>query len=300
MVSIDENDVAQLTAMGFAESEARVALQITSGNLELAVNQLLSGEGASTSISPSPPPRALAPSSIADPTLVVQGTTSQYTFADVGRSACTCIALTAAGMFLSIQDGDTVVTPEFLDRMITLGIENYQALAAVSMQASNTTSTVVVEHMSAEEVLQQAGSADRFGVQSTAGGVRQGILSHDRDHFLGLKVIFERIYMDSRSHNKWLCVLMTKTPETVLICTPPQGAYEESFKSDTTLSFWLIDSHPRPNCGKLNAYSISHSTLDSLLQSLYAIFPTTDLGTDVPEMMAQIYNSFDLYPLEKC
>jgi hypothetical protein len=296
MFSMNEHDISQLTDMGFPESEARAALQITRGNLEVAVNQLLSGVGLSYS-----PPSAVAPSSSVDTTTtVVQGNTSQYTFADIGRSACTCIALTGAGMFLSTQGSSTSVTPDFLDRMITQGIENYQALATTMIQSSNNNSTTaVVEHMSAEEVLQQAGGSERFGVQSTAGGVRQGILSHDRDHPLGLNAILEGICMESQSQNKRLCLLMTKTPESVLICIPPQGTCEENAFPNNASSFWLVDSHPRPQCGTSNAYATQHLTLDSLLQSLYTIFPTTDLGPDIPEIMAQMYNSFDLYPLEK-
>jgi hypothetical protein len=296
MVSLNENDIAQLTSMGFVESEARAALQITSGNLELAINQLLSGVETFSST----PPIAIAPSSSVDTTtVIVQGTTSQYTFADVGRSACTCIALTAAGMFLSIQGGETTVTPDFLDRMINQGVENYQALARTKTQVSNKSTNAVVEHMSAEEVLQEADGIERFGVQFTAGCMRQGILSHDRDRPLGLKAIIEGVCVEYRSRNKWMCVLLTKTPETVLICIPPQGTSEESTFPDATSAFWLIDSHPRPQFGISNAYAMSHSTLDSLLQSLYTIFPTSDLGRDVPEMMAQMYNSFDLYPLER-
>jgi UBA/TS-N domain len=299
MGSVNEYDIEQLTAIGFPESEARVALQISSGNLELAVNQLLSGVGTATSTFPSPPPEVLAPTSACLDTnvLLVQGTTSQYTFAEIGRSACTCIALTAAGMFLSSA---TNITQDFLDHMISLGIENYQALAMTTTQASNNPTSAVLEHMSAEEVLQQDGSGGRFGVQCTAGGVRQGILGYDRDHPLGLKSILEGICMEIRSHNQWTCIVMTKTPETVLICFPPQSKSRESSFPDTASSFWLIDSHPRPQCGTSNAYAMSHSTLESLLQSLFTIFPTTDLGPDVPEIMAQMYNTFDLYPLESC
>jgi hypothetical protein len=34
-----------------------------------------------------------------------------------------------------------------------------------------------------------------------------------------------------------------------------------------------------------------------LVQSLEAIYPVTELGSDVPEMMQMMYNSFDVYPL---
>jgi hypothetical protein len=34
-----------------------------------------------------------------------------------------------------------------------------------------------------------------------------------------------------------------------------------------------------------------------LIRSLEILFPPTELGSDIPEMMAAMYNSFDLYRL---
>ncbi|KAG7358458.1 ubiquitin-associated UBA domain protein [Nitzschia inconspicua] len=289
MSTVNNSDVFQLTAMGFSDSDAREALRITSGNMELAVNHLLSDVGGASSSAATT--STVAETTSVDLTTVIQGTTSQYTFSNVGRSACTCIALTAASMFLSKFDGSSsgdvqdVLSPEFLDRMITQGIETYQQILTTS---SNSTA---VEHMSAEEVLQQQPNVH---LQIAAGGVRQGVLTHDRDYPLGLKALVEGILMESRESNEWICLLMTKTPETILICLPPPSLATES-------SFWLIDSHPRTQFGNTieSAYACPHPSLQALLESLYAIFPTTDLGPDIPEMMAEMYNSFDLYPLQR-
>jgi hypothetical protein len=61
----------------------------------------------------------------------------------------------------------------------------------------------------------------------------------------------------------------------------------------------LIDSHPRAaHLGADGSYAKPHPNLVSLLQSLQAIFPPTELGPDIPEMMAMMYNSFDMYPLQ--
>lgn len=294
VVHDDVDHVAQLTAMGFSDANAREALRMTSGNLELAVNQLLSGfensggggTGGASSGANNSPSQITPTSDGADTTsVVVQGSTNQYTFPDVGRSACTCIALTAASNFLSNNNEDTniskdrTVRPEFLDQMITQGIALYQKVT--------TSATTTVEHLSAEKILQQQ---QDMAIQVAVGGIRQGVLTNNRDHPLGLKALLEGIQSESRgNNNEWASVLMTKTPESVLVCLPTSQS--------SPSSFWLIDSHPRPMLGMANAYAFPHPTLQSLLETLYTIFPTTDLGPDIPEMMAELYNSFDLYPL---
>jgi hypothetical protein len=139
--------------------------------------------------------------------------------------------------------------------------------------------------LSAEEVLQQDSGSQLFHVQNL--GIRQGILSANPHHPLGLESLLQILREEERS--EWMCVLMTKPPETVLLCFPPDTV--------SPSSYWLIDSHPRPQLGVSSAYAKLHPTLDSLVMSLQAIFPCTDLGPDIPEMMAMMYNSFDLYPL---
>jgi len=274
--------------------------------VELAVNHLLSGGAVAFAAAPSATPVApLAELSgstdvmIAKAGGVLRGSTSQYTFADAGRSACTCIALTAASMFLRDQN----VTSSFLDRMIAEGVENYQKLVLSSGEESNQSSSV--EHLSAEEILQKD-KGILFPVQSSigsgsSGAIHQGVLSHDLENPLGMKALLEGIHNDfyqTRKRNgdpggndEWIVVLITKTPETVLVCLPADSV--------SPPSYWLIDSHPRPQLGLDTSYAKLHSTMDTLLLSLQSIFPPTDLGPDVPEMMAMMYNSFDLYPLER-
>ena len=313
-MTIKQEDIDQLTCMGFPQSAAVEALQITSGNLEMAINHLLSGgvesssnnnnNNTTTTITASlagsvvaAPPAELSGSTDAMAAKaggVLRGSTSQYTYADVGRSACTCIALTAASIFLQDQN----VTSTFLDTMIAQGVENYQKLISSGQTG--------VEHLSAEEVLQKDQQGQLFHVKTIGGGndvIRQGVLSHDFHNPMGMKALLEGIRFDRHNNRKvgstkndvdddeWIVVLITKTPETVLVCFPPD--------SISPAPYWLIDSHPRPQLGLDTSYAKLHSSLDTLLLSLDAIFPPTDLGPDVPEMMAIMYNSFDLYPLER-
>lgn len=271
-----DEGVAQLSAMGFSAEQAREALTVSDGNVESAVNYILGSSSAvvaeriQAADAAEPLPRNAAISAKADGGLL-QCSRSQYSVEE-GRSACTCIALTAASKFLQSPN----VTTDFLEEIITEGVATYHRL--------NSSSTV--EHLSAEEVLRKPESCNFFPVHSLE--VRQGLLSDDFGHPLGLRAMLEAIY-EGQPREQWMAVLLTKTPETVLLCFPP--------KAEPNPAFWLIDSHPRPQLGVNNAYAKLHPSLDGLWMSLQAIFPPTELGLDIPEMMATMYNSFDLYPL---
>jgi hypothetical protein len=286
-MAIHEQDVVQITSMGFPDAQAREALGVSNGNLEMAVNYLLGGGAPASAPVPASASAAAAASNAsmnASPGDLVRCSMSQYSVEN-GRSACTCIALTAASQFLQNQD----VSPSFLETMISQGVQNYQQLSTSSSSNNN------VEHMSAEEVLQK--DQGLFQVTSLGGFIRQGILSQDVHHPMGLKSLLEGLRHEE--HREWMCVLITKPPETVLLCFPPDDNNTVSRPSSSSSSseYWLIDSHPRPHLGLESAYATRHPSLDSLLMSLQAIFPCTNLGPDVPEMMAVMYNSFDLYPL---
>ncbi len=273
---MNDDNVAQLTSMGFLESQAQEALTVCNGDMEAAVNYILgvAVPMETAAAAAEPPPNTAVLSAQADGGFI-QCTRSQYSV-DQGRSACTCIALTAATKFLK----DPNVTKDFLEDVLTQGVANYQQL----MQQSSSP----IEHLSAEEVLQMDFSKTFFPLQSLPGDIRQGILSNDFFHPLGLKSLLEGIRSE-QPNEQWMAVLITKTPETVLLCFPPQSCFPSAF--------WLIDSHPRPQLGVESAYAKLHPSLDALWMSLQAIFPCTELGPDIPEMMAMMYNSFDFYPL---
>lgn len=213
---------------------------------------------------------------------------SQYSV-DQGRSACTCIALTGAALVLQEQhlkrdSSEVMVTPELIQTMIVQGVDTYRQL--------NSKNTSGVEHMSAEEVLAAASDHQLLGcLRLREGGVRQGLLSRDVSHPLGLQALLEGCRSDHPS-DEWMAVLITKTPETVVVLLPPSASLNQPFV--------LLDSHPRPQAfgtASENGYARLHANMAGLLQSLSAIFPPTDLGPDIPELMATMYNSFDLVPL---
>lgn len=281
-----EDAATMLTAMGFEASQATEALSICGGSIEQAANYLLTGGVVSQGNNAR---GAIPDHSSSQETRMVHSSMSQYTV-NQGKSACTCISLVTAEKFLQkakTTDPVQAMNSELLQDIVTSGVAAYQRL-----QSSATGSPA--EHLSAEEVL----VAGAFPALSLQGSIRQGILSHDdANNPQGLL----RQLTDCRSATGWTCVLITKTPETVLVCLPPSSSMPttDTTGASSTEHFLLLDSHPRPQqFGAQGSYARIHASMQGLVESLSIIFPVTDLGADIPEMMAIMYNSFDLYPLQ--
>ncbi|KAL3815862.1 hypothetical protein ACHAXA_002278 [Cyclostephanos tholiformis] len=121
---------------------------------------------------------------------------------------------------------------------------------------------------------------------------KQGILSNSTNHPLGLEAILN----SCQDQQSYIAVVITKPPETVLVFLPP------NFSSSS--SYVLLDSHPRPHQLSphfpAGSYALIHPTLAGLVASLKQIFPVTDLGDDVPELMSMMYNSFDVHLIKRC
>ena len=359
-MTIRDDGVSRLTSMGFQGLEAQNALQKTNGNVEMAIDRLLSGEGVGSDNSVEDgfiSSVGAAVSSFANATdSVVKGTTSQYSYGSDGRSACTCIALTAAETVANsvVTNEFEMITTELLDRSMEEGVARYVKLRKALTVSSGTSSSGSndVEHLSADEVLlkdderatrgnvsnndnnKEIGDKRLFDVRlKIVGGgqrVRQGALSRDRDHPLGMRVVLEGLVNDIRIEQRerlrqhasdssmdgitklsnvdippMICILLTKSPETVLLCLPSSD-YEHDTTNDSNSGvvekqqYWLIDSHPRPYLlpGVETSYAKPHNSFDSLTQSLRDMFPFTDLGPDIPPMMSDMYNMFDMYALE--
>jgi hypothetical protein len=327
-------------------------LQKTNGNVEMAIDRLLSGEGIGSDNSIISYVGTLSPFANATD-LVVRGSTSQYSYGSDGRSACTCIALTAAEIVFNAgatndNNESTIMTTEFLDRSIEEGVARYIKLRnALASSGTSSSGSNEVEHLSADEVLlkdDERATSGNFGnnhvgdkrlfdvrLNNVGGGQRvcQGALSRDKDHPLGMKVVLEglvndirierreRIRQNARDSNidgdskisnidipPMICILLTKSPETVLLCLP-SADYEHDTTNNSNngvekQQYWLIDSHPRPHLlpGVESSYAKPHNSFDSLLQSLRGIFPFTDLGPEIPSIMSDLYNMFDMYALE--
>jgi len=183
------------------------------------------------------------------------------------------------------------VTPKFLGEMITNGVQTYERFITTNANHGG-----VVEHTSVEDIFASTNKTFFPSLQLIE-PARQGVLSNDIHQPLHLHSLLKNCRNDASSNTEnWICMVITKTPETVAICLPPTNTTTSS-----SLPYVLIDSHPRPNIFPSTndgSYAALHTTLGSLLETLDNIFPYTDLGDDIPDMMIMMYNSFDLYALQ--
>ena len=300
MAAATDDNVAILMSMGFDRTQSIHALTECQ-NLEMAINSLLSGnEGASSS---SPPNQTSNNND--DDVRAVHSDVSQYS-EGLGRSACTAIALTMASKFLKMmainnKTPASIINSSFLSGSIQEGIQIYSTLSS-----SNTNATGV-EHSSVEELIQACsresdGSVAKEVIISTIqqfdSSPRQGILSNISDNPMGLEAVLSQCQADAIDSQSYTAVVITKPPETVLVLLPPSTSCASGSNSNS--SYILLDSHPRPqqlipHC-PLGSYALFHPTLSSLVSSIKQIFPVTELGNDIQEMMTIMYNSFDAYP----
>ena len=312
----NDNDIAMLMSMGFDLTQSQHALSENGGNLERSIDYLLSGGGGSVGGTISTDNNVgNAGNDSRDnsgTTTIVQSFVSQYSD-PLGRSACTCIALTMAQNFLKSHTNDMnkesaaeqrahnvqeIIDSAFLDKSIYEGIQNY------AMLGGGCTNTNSGDHSSVDELLSKDSAATSplfLSMQVLENSPRQGILdSHSssvdlHNNPMGLSALLGQCQGGvSSSHalsTPYIAAVITKPPETVLVLLPLSSA---------NLPYVLLDSHPRPNQLSPHyphgAYGLFHPSMTSLVSSLKQIFPVTELGNDVPEMMAMMYNSFDVYP----
>lgn len=325
----DEDNMVELIAsMGFDDlSLIRTAVKVSEGNIESAINYLLSPQLLASNLPHSATPLPFP--NISNTVETVQGTKNQFSTKN-GRSACTCIALQAAEAFLTLAASNTetdgllerIITPDFIDNVITNGAVAYETyMATIEQRDLSSTISTTPEHTSVEEVMDVCSHLFPNLIRLYTKRTRQGVLSYDPLDTLNLQSqlldIFHcssRVYHKITNENeKWMCIVLTKTPETVLLILPPppQVVGGANFHH----KFLLFDSHPRgtlyqqqqQRCDSgaqvitdvpiSQGYCRIHDSVESLCQlSLSKLFPVTNLGDDVSEMMSIMYNSFDLYP----
>lgn len=287
-----------IISMGFSESAARDALHKHRGDLERALDSLLSPQSQNTdNISSGESEIREGYFSSQDRHqrcghVIVSTDISQFTLAN-GRSACTCIALSGAGSGLkalrearaSSRPPEEIFTSEFIQGALFTGIGIYERKKNMAND---------VEHMSVEEVFNSL--PPFFADLNQIGQVRQGILlppGVNGDN--GLKATLIACQEGQGSNrNEWMAVVMTKTPETVTIFVPPTSVVDDTKGQQ---KFFLLDSHPRPHIFDYTggSYAMICDSQEDLLKALEKVFPLTDLGEDVGEIMAMMYNSFDMY-----
>ena len=280
MTSSEDENISTLVAMGFTCEKSKEALSASNGSLERAADILLSGGPILPAETNHPARSARDTASAQSQARLVHSGLSQYSDPS-GKSACTSIALTLAVNFLN--DGEHSVTAEYLDRSVREGIQMYSDLHATSGASEHSS----VEELMAAVNLSAVHSEKLAPLTMLGGSPRQGLLSNARDNPMGLGAVLSQCQRDAAHVNSYVAAVITKPPETILVLLPPRG--------QSGLPYILVDSHPRPNLSQ-GSYALLNSDFDGLLESCRKIFSPTELGPDVPELMAMMYNSFDVYP----
>ena len=272
-----EEKVRSLQDMGFLDEQlVHVALRQANGDLTQAIDLMVTGRVSSVAVADNDV------TSFSSPGRTIHCDVSQYTVEN-GRSACTCIALTAASRLLEIcrksGDNELQFSEQVIADTITYGVQQYSQIAAMTP----------VEHLSPQEVLDLSPNILLPDVKAV-GAVKNGILTKDASAFTSF--LENECRLDSKNDpSKYLAVVLVKPPETVLILLPPFDSQSNACR------YVLFDSHPRPPSHP-GSYMKLCSSMKELAKALETIFPYTDLGSDVPEMMAMMYNCYDAYAFQ--
>jgi hypothetical protein len=203
------------------------------------------------------------------------------------------MALWGAQTFLqnSEEDPTSFLDGEFLDRMVRNGSQLYSQYMQSMVADKGGSYHHSVEHTSVEELLLQ--QSDVFpNLEMSSNTVLQGLLQRPGEEEPHNPMGLHHLLTACQQETTWTCVVLTKPPETILICLPPASS-----SSSSSYPFHLLDTHCRPTRYIQNAYCQFHSTLPDLIRTIHTVFPFTNLGPDVPELVQCMYNSFDLYPL---
>ena len=303
-------DDTMLKAMGFSEAQVTKALAMTNGDIETALELLLSGafevEEATATIVPPTPPTSSSPSSSTSSIKLTTLAISQYSFPN-GTSACTAIAITTMADLLTKLDNNTICgeasAMDFIPRLhneaklsqhVINGIAEYDKYASFSSVSS--------EHLTADEFfaateslwstikkLSTASSASNS--ESHSEPLQRNLSDPD-----AIASVFREIRSSSTvDRSKYVGVVLTKPPETILVILPPPDTQPSITNNDAI--YLLFDSHARPQLGIEGAYFYTTTSELDLIQRVQMTFPVVDLGLhDCPtdgSLLADLYNTIE-------
>ena len=201
---------------------------------------------------------------------IIHSTISQYALGAVGTSACTAIALHAAHALLPLLESGAPLTAASLDAAVRAGV------AVAALGAGN--------HLDFPTAWALAG-LDSALEALNAGAEAQGLLTTPES--LEELAAAARAAAAARGARAGahVAVVLTKPPETVCLCLPPEGSDGGRFV--------LFDSHPRP--GLPNAYALECGGVGELLGRVRELFPPLppEGGGDEALMAVMMYNMFE-------
>ena len=200
---------------------------------------------------------------------------SQYTFAEVGASACTAISLAALSKILfALKFGN---------------LDNISSNLTNAIFESINSLTVIYggnRHLSVDEL---ATSLMPPYMHSVSAVPLQGLLSYQYNHFRNAFAEARRLCAAdtaSSSASSSIGIVITKPPETVCVILPPvSAAVSDSHPPTTTTTtssskYYLFDPHARPQLGLDGAYLVSSELEVDILQRLDELFPLLPVDSD--------------------
>ena len=201
---------------------------------------------------------------------------SQYTFEELGNSACTSISCVAAAKLMeTLNAGQNIDDPLILSDVLTEGV-NYYASARSNVNGP--------DHMSVDEFLVLCHDVNRRLLKLNSLPI-QGVLEGD---YPFTKLLNEAISVANK--DLYLSVVITKPPETISIILPPS-----STNVNTTKHYYLFDSHSRPQFGIYGAYLVKCQRIEDLHSRLQLIFPSFESTASSDDYYLSMFNSFEAF-----
>lgn len=252
-----------LLQMGFAEDLVNSAV-LSNCTLEQAITLLLSDDSQWNYV----------PSQSSNSNYMVTSLeSSQYSFDGAGPSSCTAIACVAADNLLPyFPNVDYCHNKDFLNELLFNGVQKYFDLFMGS------------GHLSVEE----------YSMIDADVSSRLNFCSKQTQQSLTNPLAFNMIFDEARNiesnNRKYVGVIITKPPETVLVIIPLAQT------SDGV--YGMFDSHPRSHLGLEGAHFItSHSSVD-IIDSLKNIFPPIANegqanGSNIGGLHLEMYNTIE-------
>jgi hypothetical protein len=147
-----------------------------------------------------------------------------------------------------------------------------------------------VEHQAAEDVL--AANPTLAARLTHVATPLQGVTSNPSAF---LDTILESQALAGTDSSKPIALVITKTPETVLLLLPASSSAGSTTPEPP--SYYLFDSHSRPSMGIENGFLATFASPEALAEALSALFPPVWLG-DVDPGADLIYNAFEATVLQ--
>ena len=265
--------LAELVGMGFSETEANIALKATNYHLENAIERIFNGNNNSAMDNNNNDSDRNSGERV-----VVLGI-SQYTFSDMGASACTSISVAAMMALLEHYDRDDqrdMISEEQLSNSVICGVMSHSGAG----------------HASVEELLllsPELNSKLTKLVNQENKLPLQGLLTQ-RTPFESL---LDKVATLNQNRHKSVGVIITKPPETVVVILSAADNGEENGENRRRSHYALFDSHSRPQLGIEGSYLVESNERAEIINRLHDIFPLQQsFGSEVDSSMMDENESF--------